>query len=49
MNPMKFVTHDRKAYTYECKIHLDELKNGVSYKIKLMYYFFPYDKLIKFN
>jgi hypothetical protein len=34
MYPMKFVTQDGKTYTYECKILIDELRNGATYKVK---------------
>jgi hypothetical protein len=34
MYPMKFVTQDGKTYTYECKILIDDLRNGTTYKVK---------------
>ena len=34
MYPMKFVTQDGKTYIYECKMLIDELRNGVSCKMK---------------
>ena len=35
MNPMKFVSQDGKIYTYECKIDIDKLRNGVIYKMRI--------------
>ena len=34
MHPMKFVRQDGKTYTYECKIALDDLRNGITYKMR---------------